>query len=72
MKDDEPGFVALMVFAGLAALLSVWWATSGDWEPAIGFGVLAVAQVLTALRARGRDRAFDDGQPHPSADRDRF
>lgn len=60
VKGDKPGFVALLAFAALAVVLGVWWASSGDWGPAIGFGILAIAQVLMAFRARRRDRALDE------------
>lgn len=56
MKGDKPGFIALLVFAALAAGMGVWWAASGDFVPAIGFGVLAVAQLVMAIRMRRRDR----------------
>ena len=57
-KGDKAGFIALLVFAALAAALAVWWAASGDWGPAVGFGILAVAQVVMAFRARRRNRAL--------------
>ena len=51
-KGDKPGFIALLVFAALAAALGAWQASSGDWGPAIGYGILAIAQVVMAFRAR--------------------
>jgi hypothetical protein len=57
MKGEKPGFIAHLMFAALALALAVSWALSGDWVPALGFGVIAVGQVVMAFRARRRDLA---------------
>jgi hypothetical protein len=61
-KGDKPGFIALLVFAALAAAVAVMWASSGDWGLAVGFGVIAVGHVVMAFRARRRDRAAMNGR----------
>jgi ABC-type antimicrobial peptide transport system permease subunit len=59
-KGDKPGFIALLVFAALAAMLAVMWASSGDWGLAVGFAIFGIAQVVMAFRARRRDKAAAD------------
>ena len=61
VKGDKPGFIALLVFAGIAAGIGLWWATSAECGPALGFGALAIAQVMLAIRARRRVRAPHGG-----------
>jgi hypothetical protein len=58
-STGKPGFTASLVFAALAAGLALWWASTGDLVPAIGFGAISVVWVIMAIRTRPKPRARD-------------